>query len=57
MIRDRGRGANVPSLIRLLLVIAVIAAAAYGAAYWFANRVTPIQHDVTFTVPNDRYSK
>lgn len=46
-----------PSLIRLLVVIVVIAGSVYGATYWFANRVAPVARDVTFTVPNDRYSK
>jgi len=47
----------VPSLIRLLVVIAVLAGCVYGGAYWLANRVEPISRTVIFTVPNDRLSK
>lgn len=49
--------AALPSLIRLLVVILVLAGGIYGGAYWLANKVQPISRDVTFTVPNDRYSK
>lgn len=49
--------AVLPSLIRLLVVVLVLAGGIYGGAYWLANKVQPLSRDVTFTVPNDRYSK
>ncbi|WP_165933652.1 hypothetical protein [Aquabacter spiritensis] len=45
------------SLIRLLVVIAILAGCVYGGAWWLANKVQPASREVTFTVPNDKFSK
>jgi hypothetical protein len=45
------------SLVRLLVVIAILAGCAYGGAWWLANRVEPVVRDVTFTVPADKFAK
>lgn len=51
------RARPLASLVRLLVVIAILAGCAYGGAWWLANRVEPVVRDVTFTVPADKFAK
>jgi len=46
-----------PSLFRLLTVIAVIAGVVYGAIFALANFVTPKPREMTVTVPADKFLK
>ena len=46
-----------PSLFRLLTVVAVIAGVVYGGIFALANFVTPKPREMTITVPPDRFLK
>jgi hypothetical protein len=46
-----------PSLIRLLTVVAVIAALGYGAMFALATYVDPRTREMVVTVPPDRFVK
>ncbi len=46
-----------PSLLRVLLVIAILAGLGYGGIWALATMVQPVTRDATFIVPNDRYAK
>jgi hypothetical protein len=46
-----------PSLFRLLTVVAVIAGVVYGAIFALANFVTPKPREMTVTVPADKFLK
>lgn len=46
-----------PSLFRLLLVIALIGGIGYGTIYALANFVTPTPREITVTVPADKFLK
>ena len=46
-----------PSLFRLLTVLAVIAGIVYGAVFALANFVTPKPREMTVTIPPDRFLK
>ena len=46
-----------PSLLRFLAVIAVIAGLGYAAIFALANFVEPKPRDITVTIPQDRFVK
>lgn len=46
-----------PSLFRLLMVVAVIAGILYGAIFALANFVNPKPREMTVTIPPDRFLK
>jgi hypothetical protein len=46
-----------PSLLRFLTAVAVIAGVIYGVIFALANFVTPKPREMTFTVPADRFLK
>lgn len=47
----------VPTLIRLIVVLCVLAGLGYGALWALANWVEPKAREITFTVPPDRIGK
>jgi hypothetical protein len=46
-----------PSLLRILLVLCMLAGAAYGAMYALANLYNPKPREITVSVPPDKFSK
>ena len=46
-----------PSLLRFLTVVAVIAGIVYGAIYALANFVSPKSREMTVTIPPDKFLK
>jgi hypothetical protein len=46
-----------PSLFRLLTVLAVIAGIVYGAIFALANFVNPRPREMTVTIPPDKFLK
>ena len=46
-----------PSLIRFLTVVAVIAGLGYGAIFALANFVHPKSREMTVTIPPDKFLK
>ena len=46
-----------PSLLRFLLFLCVLAGAGYGAMYALANYYDPKPREITVSVPPDRFSK
>lgn len=46
-----------PSLLRFLLVIGVLAGVIYGAIYALASFVQPTTREITVTVPRDILTK
>jgi phage shock protein PspC (stress-responsive transcriptional regulator) len=46
-----------PSLLRLLTVIAVLAAAVYGSLYALAHFVQPKPREISVTIPPDKFFK
>ncbi len=46
-----------PTLIRILVVVAVLALAGYGGLWWLANKVEPQQREISVTVPADKIGK
>ena len=46
-----------PSLIRLIVILAVLGGAIYGAIYALANWVEPKPREMIVTVPPDRFQK
>lgn len=49
--------APMPSLIRLLIVLAILAGLAYGAMLALVTFVDPKPREITITVPPDRLGK
>ena len=47
----------VPSLLRFLLVVAILAGLGYAGIWALATMVEPVQRETTFVVPNDRFAK
>ena len=43
-----------PSLIRLLIVLALIGAAVYGGMFALATMVDPTPREMSIRIPNDR---
>lgn len=46
-----------PSLIRLLTVIGILAGLAYGGLWALANLIEPQTREITITIPPDRIGK
>ena len=46
-----------PSLLRLLTVIAIVAAAIYGGLYALAHFVQPKPREISVTIPPDKFFK
>jgi hypothetical protein len=46
-----------PSLLRFLTVVAVIAGIIYGLVFALANFVNPKPREMTVTIPADRFLK
>ena len=46
-----------PSLFRLLSVIAILAATVYGALYALAHFVQPKPREITVSIPPDKFFK
>jgi len=46
-----------PSLLRLLAVIAIIVAVVYGGLYALANFVQPKPREITVSIPPDKFFK
>ncbi|WP_202911183.1 hypothetical protein [Ancylobacter sp. TS-1] len=46
-----------PSLIRLLVILAVLGGIGYGTLWAFANLVQPQVREMSVTVPADRFVK
>lgn len=53
----RHEEAKVPTLFRLLAVLAVLCGLAYAALWALANKVEPQQREITFTVPAEKIGK
>ena len=43
-----------PTLTRILLLLAVIAAIVYGAMFSLANFVKPVTHEITIEIPTSK---
>jgi hypothetical protein len=46
-----------PSLLRLIAVIAILAAAIYGGLYALAHYVQPKSREISVTIPPDKFFK
>jgi hypothetical protein len=46
-----------PSLFRILVVLCMLAGAAYGAMYALATWYNPKPREITVSVPPDKFSK
>ncbi|HXW48460.1 MAG TPA: histidine kinase [Xanthobacteraceae bacterium] len=46
-----------PSLVRLLTVIAILCAAAYGGLYALAHFVQPKPREISVSIPPDKFFK
>jgi len=46
-----------PSLVRLLTVIAILCAAAYGSLYALAHFVQPKPREISVSIPPDKFFK
>lgn len=46
-----------PSLLRFLSVVAIIAGLAYGAIFALANFVNPSPREMTVTIQSDKFLK
>jgi hypothetical protein len=46
-----------PSLVRLLIVIAILCAVVYGGLYALAHFVQPTPREITVSVPPDKFFK
>ena len=46
-----------PSLLRLLAVIAILCAAVYGGVYALAHLVQPKSREISVTIPPDKFFK
>ena len=53
---ERGCG-RMPSLLRLLAVVAAIVAVVYGGLYALAHFVQPKPREITVTIPPDKFFK
>jgi hypothetical protein len=53
----QNRTTNMPSLLRFLTVVAVIAGIVYGVVFALANFVNPKPREMTVTIPADRFLK
>ncbi len=48
---------EMPSLLRLLTVIAIVAAAVYGGLYALAHFVQPKPREISVSIPPDKFFK
>jgi uncharacterized membrane protein (UPF0136 family) len=46
-----------PSLMRLIVAVGLLAGLAYGAMFSLANYVQPKAREITVTIPPDRFAK
>jgi phage shock protein PspC (stress-responsive transcriptional regulator) len=46
-----------PSLVRLLTVVAILCAAVYGGLYALAHFVQPKTREITVSIPPDKFFK
>jgi hypothetical protein len=46
-----------PSLLRFLLVLCLLAGAAYGAMYALAHWYNPRPREITISIPPDKFTK
>jgi len=46
-----------PSMLRFLIIVAVLAGIGYGAIYALANFVNPSPRDMTVSIPPDKFLK
>jgi hypothetical protein len=46
-----------PSLLRFLLVLCLLAGAAYGAMYALAHWYNPKPREITISIPPDKFTK
>lgn len=46
-----------PSLIRLLVILAIIGGVVYGAMWSLANLVEPQKREMSVNVPQERFAK
>jgi hypothetical protein len=53
---ERGR-LTMPSLLRLLTVIAILCAAVYGGLYALAHYVQPKPREISVSIPPDKFFK
>jgi phage shock protein PspC (stress-responsive transcriptional regulator) len=44
-----------PTLMRLLTIVAVLFGLGWGALYWVATSVEPVERDMSFRVPPERF--
>lgn len=54
---DERERLTMPSLFRLLVVIAVLCAAVYGGLYSLAHFVQPRSREITVSIPPDKFFK
>ena len=54
---DEREPLTMPSLVRLLTVIAVLAAAVYGGLYALSHFVQPKPREITVSIPPDKFFK
>ena len=48
---------DMPSLLRLLVVLGLLGGLAYAAMFTLANFVQPKSREITVTIPQDRLAK
>jgi hypothetical protein len=53
----RSYGCEMPSLIRLLVVLGILSGFAYGAIFALATLVEPKSREITVTIPQDKLAK
>jgi hypothetical protein len=46
-----------PTLVRLIMVVATLGVVVYGVAWVLANYLEPQPRTITITVPQDRFGK
>ena len=51
------RPVRMPTLFRLLTILAIMGGIAYGVAWLLANYLEPAPRSITITVPQDRIGK
>jgi hypothetical protein len=54
---DQRERLTMPSLLRLLTIIAIIGAAVYGGLYALAHFVQPKPREISVTIPPDKFFK
>lgn len=60
--RTQARGSNrrreaMPSLIRFLVIVGILAGLVYAGLWALANLVEPQPRDMTVTIPQDRFGR